>query len=452
MATLKVQDACQLCEKPFGAGKRLICVRCRKSFCEACNQDWVEEKWAKRRLPWCKLCEGGKVLSDQERTVMEKITLYCREGGSDKQYTIWIEEDVSTTKPDRFTVQAQWGRRGGTVQAGTKTPKPVQRRDAEAVMEKVIAEKRAKGYAEGPDAPAFKQVAGAVDSGLRPMLLTDATDRGELPYIEDPAWAAQEKMNGKRIMLDVFPDGRVVGVNRRGLECPIPEDVALTFNAIKGQNPRKTPRLTLDGELIGDVYHAFDLMLEADDAGVEIDRRKTAAGVRHYRLGVVLKPFLSDNVRLVDFMVQENSKRALVKLLQVGNREGVVFKRIDALYLPGRVENLEKTVAVKVKFYAEGLFKVLKMNTDRQSIEVAAFNSIGYAWVSVGNVTVPTKYLPQISEGKMVRVRYLYATPDAKQLYQPNLDPTADGIVVADDAECVNGYLIKDLKFEGKDE
>jgi hypothetical protein len=67
----------------------------------------------------------------------------------------------------------------------------------------------------------------------------------------------------------------------------------------------------------------------------------------------------------------------------------------------------------------------------------------------VGNVTVPTKYLPQISLGRMVRVRYLYATTDGK-LYQPNLDPTFDGIVVADDADSVNATYLKDLKFEGK--
>jgi bifunctional non-homologous end joining protein LigD len=389
---------------------------------------------------------------------MEKITLYCREGGSDKQYTIWIEEDQASTKIERFTVQAQWGRRGGTVQAGTKTPSPVSFRAAEGVMDKVLKEKRAKGYAEGPDAPAFKQVAGAVDSGLRPMLLTDATERGELPYVEDPAWGAQEKMNGKRIMIDVFPDGRVVGVNRRGLECPIPQEVVDAFKAVKGGrggSARPTPRLTLDGELIGDVYHAFDLLLEADDIGKEIDLRARTTSNRHYRLKTRVSAFLSDNIRIVELLAPEDGKRALVRLLQLNNREGVVFKKLDAPYVPGRVENLGKAEAVKVKFYSEGLFRVAKWN-EKSSVAIEAWSLASWdpaatIWTSVGNVTVQAKYVAQISPGKMIRIRYLYAT-EARILYQPNLDPTDDGIVVGEDADSVNATRLEDLKLEGKEE
>jgi bifunctional non-homologous end joining protein LigD len=434
----KTKEVCQLCEKPFG-GKMLICVRCRKTFCETCG-DNQDELWSKRRLPWCKLCQGEKVLSDQERTVMEKVTLYCREGGSDKQYTIWIEEDQSSTKIDRWTVQAQWGRRGGTVQAGTKTPKPVARSQAEDVMEKILKEKRAKGYSEGPDAPAFKQVLGAMDSGLRPMLLTDATDGGEAAYIESSAWGAQEKMNGKRIMLDVFPDGRVVGVNRRGLECPIPETVV---DAFKPKRDRRTPRLTLDGEMIGEVYHAFDLLLEDDDAGKEIDRKLVAMNVRNYRLAMVLKPFLNASMKFVGLVVPVDGKRMLVSQLRAGRKEGVVFKKLDAPYVPGKVENLAKATAVKVKFYSEGTFLVIAWN-DKSSVQIAAYDDQGIETIQVGNVTVPAKYVDQINEamghevkGKrvLIRVRYLY--------------PDDAGCVVRDSWDQVARR--SDLKLEGKD-
>jgi len=447
----KTKEVCQLCEKPFG-GKMLICVRCRKTFCETCG-DNQDELWSKRRLPWCKLCQGEKVLSDQERTVMEKVTLYCREGGSDKQYTIWIEEDQSSTKIDRWTVQAQWGRRGGTVQAGTKTPKPVARSQAEDVMEKILKEKRAKGYSEGPDAPAFKQVLGAMDSGLRPMLLTDATDGGEAAYIESSAWGAQEKMNGKRIMLDVFPDGRVVGVNRRGLECPIPETVVDAFKPKRGG---RAARLTLDGEMIGDYYCPFDLLLEDDDAGHQIDWKASTMIVRHNRLMTALGPFRCDAIRPVQIEVRPESKRTFVALLRNTRKEGVVFKKLDAPYVPGKVENLAKATAVKVKFYSEGTFLVIAWN-DKSSVQIAAYDDQGIETIQVGNVTVPAKYVDQINEAMghevkrkrvLIRVRYLYAT-EARILYQPNLDPDDAGCVVRDSWDQVARR--SDLKLEGKD-
>lgn len=451
----KVQTVCYLCEK--SDGEMLKCVKCRKIFCEGCKngQDYREGS-----LPWCKLCQGEKVLSDQERTVMDKITLYCTEGGSDKQYTLWLEEDQSSKKIERWTVQAQWGRRGGTVQAGAKTPVPVSKADAMEVYLKTIREKNAKGYHEGADAPAFKQVAGApVDSGLRPMLLTDATELGETLYVYNPAWGAQEKMNGKRVMLDVFPDGRVVGVNRRGLECPIPEAVVEVFKPKRGGRSgpaRRTPRLTLDGELIGDVYHAFDLLLEDDDVGKQIDRKPVATNVRHYRLVTVLQPFINDSMRIVDLVIPVEGKRALAALLRVSRKEGVVFKKLDAPYVPGRTENLGKATAVKVKFYAEGTFEMIAWN-DKSSVQIGAASD-NEIYVPVGNVTVPEKYVAQINEAMghevrrkrvLIRVRYLYATP-AYILYQPNLDPDDNGRVVCDDTDQVT--LRSNLKLEGKDE
>lgn len=69
------------------------------------------------------------------------VTLYCTEGGSDKQYTVWLEE-----KDGCWIVSAQWGRRGGSVQSGTKTPRPVSREEAEAVYWRVQNEKVRKGY------------------------------------------------------------------------------------------------------------------------------------------------------------------------------------------------------------------------------------------------------------------------------------------------------------------
>ena len=355
----------------------------------------------------------------------KKVSLYNTEGGADKVYTLWLEPATSG-----WTVEAQWGRRGGPMQAGAKTPKTVSREDAEKVYEKTLKEKRAKGYHEGEDAPAFSQIKDAVDTGLRPMLLTDASAEDPELYLTDPSWGAQEKMNGKRIMIRTTTGG-VVGSNRRGLECPIPEILLKELASWDGD---------LDGELIGDIYYAFDL-LEIDGR----DLRGESYLERHTEL-VAFRPTLN-HVKVVPLVVGEKAKRALYEKLKADRKEGIVWKRLKGHgYIPGKIENIQKAIAVKMKFYSEAVVTILRLNKAKQSIGVGMLKDLQV--VSVGNVTVPTKYLSQIVVGGLIRVRYLYAT-EASQLYQPTLDPTSDGSVIADQ---VKADSVTALKFEGKEE
>lgn len=356
-------------------------------------------------------------------TVKNKITLYCTEGGSDKQYTVWIEE-----KDGGWIVPFQYGPRGGWVQSKVKTPAPVSFDEANKVYEKVLKTQRAKGYVEGQDAPAFSQTEGAKDTGLRPMLLTDASGEDPEPFLIDPRWGAQQKMNGKRIMIRTTARG-VIGSNRRGLECPIPE--ILRTELAYGD-------ADLDGELIGDVYHAFDILQMG-----ESDMRGDPYRERHAELGA-WRPTLN-HFKTVPLVTGEKAKRTLYKKLQADRQEGIVFKLLDAAYLPGRIESLQKAVAIKIKFYSEGSFQVLDWNKGVSSVEIGAFEAKKI--VSVGNVTVPSKYAANIKKGDVIRVKYLYATA-GNQLYQPSLDPTDDGHI-ASEGEVEK---LSSLKHEGKEE
>lgn len=367
-------------------------------------------------------------------TKLKEVTLACREGSADKVYQIWIEPE-----DDGFMVKALYGRRGGSMASATKTSSPVPKEKAEKVYDGVLKEKFGKGYTVfGEAAPAYTHVDGAVDTGRRVMLLTDCTESGPDRFVAADEWCGQEKMNGKRIVLHV-ENGKVVGSNRRGLECGIPEVLIKELAGLKF-------KATLDGELIGENYHAFDAM------AVVGDLREVRFGKRHDAL---LENFHDkfEHVKVVPRVFGKKDKQRLVDDLQKRRKEGVVFKLLGGLYVPGKVENEAKAHCVKVKFYAEALLKILHLN-DKQSIEVAAFDDKAKkagAWVSVGNVTVATKFLAQVRQGGMVRVRYLYAT-DANRLYQPNLDPTADGVVVADDVVAANATRVHELKHEGKEE
>jgi len=356
---------------------------------------------------------------------MSKVTLLCTENGSNKQYTAWIESSGGG-----WVVNFQYGPVGGWVKDGTKTAKPVTRPEAEKILDGLLKQKRAKGYAAGADAPVFSQPSKDVDSGMRPMLLTWAEESDLEKFIKDDNWGAQEKINGKRIQVKVTPDG-VVGSNKRGLQCPIPESVAREMDGLLGE---------FDGELVGDIYNTFDMMMNS----ISADFKRERCDFRHERLASRLaKP--TAHVRLVPLVVGAAEKRALVNRLKADRKEGVVFKRLDAPYEAGRRPSLKNAIAVKIKFYAEIAVEVLKWNKDTSSVEVAALKA--GRLVSVGNVTIHDKYVSQVKQGEVIRVKYLYATEAAK-LYQANLDPTDDGSVIADQ---VAADSIEMLKFENKD-
>jgi predicted DNA-binding WGR domain protein len=364
---------------------------------------------------------------------IKKVSLHCQEGGSNKLYVIWIEP-----KDGGHVVLAQWGRMGSAMQSGSKTPTPVTLEKATAVMDKVIKEKLGKGYKYyGEDAPAYTHVEGAEDTGTRVMLLTAATEDDLEWLIKDDSWAAQEKLNGKRITISINGDV-VTGANRKGLICPIPEAIAATL-----QNTVDTT--VLDGELVRNVYYAFDIMVGTKNE----DYMKLPMAERHGILtafcGVLkLKPSVA--IECVPHVTGEKNKRALVEKLRKGCREGVVFKKLDGQYVPGKIENIKKAIAIKVKFYAELSAIVGKWN-EKNSISLLAID--GAKKVHIGNVTVHEKYKPQIVVGGVIRIKYLYAT-DAGILYQPNLDPDDNGKVMRDDqteSDCLKGQL----KYEGKD-
>ena len=81
----------------------------------------------------------------------ERITLYYREGSSDKVYQAAIEP-----KGDLFVVNIAYGRRGSTMSTGTKTQTPVEYDSAKHIYDKLVGEKKAKGYTEGPDGTPYQ--------------------------------------------------------------------------------------------------------------------------------------------------------------------------------------------------------------------------------------------------------------------------------------------------------
>lgn len=104
------------------------------------------------------------------QTQADNISLYYREGSSDKIYQCAVEP----AGDGRFAVTFAYGRRGTTLSTGSKTSEPVGYDAAKRIFDKLVREKMAKGYTPGADGTPY--VGGNGDkqpSGYLPQLLTD---------------------------------------------------------------------------------------------------------------------------------------------------------------------------------------------------------------------------------------------------------------------------------------
>lgn len=344
----------------------------------------------------------------------KSLTLYYRNGGSDKVYQAQIEP-----KDGGYIVTFSYGRRGSALTTGTKTTSPVEFEAAVKVFDRLIAGKKAKGYTEGEDGTPYCHTdkAGQV-SGLNPQLLNTIDDREVAQVVNDTSWLMQEKFDGRRLMLRKNGD-TVEGINKLGLVIAVAEPILKAALTIAED-------FVLDGEAVGDDFHAFDALGLAGK-----DLRDQPYAERYRILTDLIASSGSDRIHRAASWTDSVEKANQLAALRATNAEGVVFKRLDAPYTPGRPNS--GGAQLKFKFVATVSALVVKINAQR-SVAVALLD--GDDVLPVGNVTVPVNHqIP--AEGDVVEVRYLYAIPGGS-LFQPVFLGVRDDI---ERRECVVAQL-----------
>ena len=354
----------------------------------------------------------------------ERITLYYREGSSDKVYQASIEPQAAL-----FVVNFAYGRRGSTMNTGTKTQTPVDHDSARNIYDKLVREKQAKGYTEGPTGTPYQHTDKEHRvTGLLPQLLNPIDEQEATELLNDPAWAMQEKFDGRRVLLRKA-GAEIHGINRKGLLIGLPSPIVVGAHKIESD-------FILDGECIGDVLYAFDLLAWEGE-----DYRTTPYQHRLIKLSkLVNRPDIT-HIEVVETATDPADKKRLFRHLQAGKKEGAVFKRWDAPYTPGRPNSCGPQL--KHKFYANCSAVVAKIN-DQRSIALRLLN--GKSWIPVGNVTIPANFKVPTA-GEVVEIRYLYAFRESNALYQPvYLGPRKD----VEPHECVLAQL--KYKSTGEDD
>ncbi len=328
---------------------------------------------------------------------MEQVTLYYRQGTSDKVYQAHINEVEGG-----YTVTFAYGRRGSSLKTGTKTAKPVDYDKAKAIYDKLVTSKMSKGYTTGEDGALYS----ASDkesqvSGIYCQLL-NLIDREEARRLcHDDAYCMQEKHDGVRQLLKRDATG-VQGINRRGLYVGIPESLEVHAKALPSED------FVIDGEGMGETHWAFDVLEIAGE-----DLRKRPYRERYTRLGKLIADTEHDSIRLTATAFSTEDKLALLDEMDQRGREGVVIKRIEAPYTAGRPNSGGDQL--KFKFYETCSVVVEAPNIGKRSIAVYALD--GENPVALGSVTIPANQdIPET--GDIVEVRYLYAYKGGS-LFQP---------------------------------
>jgi bifunctional non-homologous end joining protein LigD len=354
----------------------------------------------------------------------EQVSLYFCSGPSNKEYHAFLVEENGL-----YLVNFSFGRRGSTLQAGTKTQSPLPYEQAKKIFDALVRSKLAKGYTPGESGTPYEGTSSEKRStGILPQLLNQIKESEVAGLVADQAFFMQEKKDGKRVLIRK-ESGDVTGINRKGLAIGLPEPVAKIADTLEKS-------FVLDGECVGDVYFAFDLLSlgSKDMRGLEYDRRLR-----------VLTDLLDGgskgipSIRLIETARSLSEKAAMLARLKKEGREGVVFKDREAPYTVGRPASGGSQL--KFKFYATASCIVSKHNAKR-SVSLELLDGGGKA-VGVGNVTIPpNQAIPK--EGEIIEVRYLHAFPGGS-LYQPTCLGIRDDVERRD---CVIGQL----KYRAKDD
>jgi bifunctional non-homologous end joining protein LigD len=335
---------------------------------------------------------------------IQSASLYFREGSSDKEYHAAIEP-----RGEGYIVTFAYGRRGTTLTTGTKTQFPVTLDEATKVFNKLVASKTAKGYkASGESARGYQQSGNeGIDSGIRCQLLNAIEESEVSRLLLGTTHCLQEKHDGRRLMVRKLGD-EIVGINRRGLIVAIPNPIREAVEHIPFD-------VLIDGEAVGDTLHAFDLL---EVKGNDLRHRRYID--RFAGLIMTIPPNLPA-LRWVSTSVDPNDKIEIYEELRSTNREGVVFKEVDAPFSPGR-PNSGGTM-LKFKFVESASFVVTGINAKR-SVSLGLYD--GDSLVPAGNVTIPPNHtIPKV--GDVVETRYLYALRESGSIYQPvYLGPRSD--------------------------
>jgi|SRR5579875_195183 len=329
--------------------------------------------------------------------LVRSVKLHFKEGSSDKDYYARLYRDGDT-----YAVAGANCRRGGTPIEQKPVIEGASLTDAEAAFTKLVASKTKKGYQiEDSDGAYDALPVNKAASGIRLQLLAPIDETEVARLLVHPQYGLMEKYDGDRRAIQADHEPR--GINKLGHVVPVTSALA---NAIA-----KLPFGTIiDGELVGDVYYAFDLLAHGQNNVCEEDFQK-----RHTLLAELAanSDIVSDRFQVAPLFKGDDKTAAFQRLRDAG-KEGIVLKHLEGTYAAGR--DTTTLTATKYKWYSTATIRIAGKTPGKHSAQMEMFRN-GEP-VPVGSVTIaPSMEIPPV--GSYAEVRYLYVLAAGGALYQP---------------------------------
>jgi len=348
----------------------------------------------------------------------ESTELRYQQGSSDKVYIVHLVEDSDGS----FRVDFEYGRRGNTLIYGTKEVN-ISKSRAEIVYSRLIASKEKKDYeifmtdvgvpSKEKHTPIPKKKS-TPSIKLKPQLLNEISEGEAVALIYNDDWVMQEKEDGRRRLTD--KDKKEISfANRKG------EIIAMNIKFTKAFKNVKIDA-TYDGEDMGNKIVLFDILIE--NLGY-LDRYNILKDVCRNTISCPV-------FKLSELAITKEEKEVMFNSVKAEGGEGVVFKRKDALYTPGRPAS--GGTQLKYKFTSTCSCIVLSLNKKR-SMKLGLYDEFG-SIIKVGNASIyANQDLPTVDD--VVEIKYLYAYKGGS-LYQPVFLNVRDDI---DEADCKMSQL-----------
>ena len=327
----------------------------------------------------------------------EQAELYFRQGSSDKVYHLQLQNT-----DDKWSVEAQWGRRGSALQSDIKA-NSVPYQEAKRVYDRILREKTGKGYqiaqasSNGNTPISVGLPATKEHSGHIPELLTPIEEPEALRLADDASWWFQQKFEGRRLAVQKA-DGKYSGINKLGQIIPIDARLSESLDRVQAR------AFLADGEITDSHLYLWDVLGVNDtDLRTEPYEIRYVHLTRHFR-------GLGDILRVCETAMTRKAKRDFVKNMHEANAEGFVCKNRVAAYTGGRAGQHFKCKFVATASFIVGPKPAKKTDDGHRSIAVYLLD--GDRPRFMGTVGVPDGYpLPRVEQ--IVEIRYLYCHPGA---------------------------------------
>lgn len=236
------------------------------------------------------------------------------------------------------------------------------------------------------------------------MLADSVSGARSISLLNNDDWWAEQKLDGHRVLM-IIENGVAYPYNRKGepfkgvMNDRIRRDFA---------HPRWAGEWILDGEALDDQYHVFDIVMIAGNSVTNV-----AYEQRRGYLDQIFAAWNPQWTHLVRTHKTTEEKTLLSDRVSATGGEGLMFKRKNLLYLPGK----RSSSMLKWKFVKTCDAFVTEVGREGKSSIALGLYDNGKI-VDVGACTMSDGNLAKIRVGDVCEIRYLYCGAGGR-LYQP---------------------------------